>query len=78
MSTLVLRWLLSPRTSWHAWRLVLASDDDLSFDAAWRRTRVDRHPEERPYLEYGHRSPVDPVPRSGLPPHAARPTDGER
>ncbi|MFB6563919.1 hypothetical protein ACFCYH_34395 [Streptomyces sp. NPDC056400] len=55
MSTTLWRWLLSPRTSWHAWRAVRASGGDLSFDAAWRQTRVQLHPDEADYRAAGHR-----------------------
>jgi hypothetical protein len=56
MRTTLWRWLLAPRTSWHAWRLMRIGDDRLSFDTAWRRARVDLHPDEMPYREYGHLS----------------------
>ncbi|MER6064942.1 hypothetical protein ABT167_27975 [Streptomyces sp. NPDC001792] len=52
--TSVWRWLLSPRPSWRAWKLARASQDNLSFDAAWRRTRLERHPDEMPYQQHGH------------------------
>ncbi|MFH8350422.1 hypothetical protein [Streptomyces sp. NPDC018045] len=55
MSTSALRWLLSPRTSWLAWRLARASCGNLSFDAAWRHTRVHLHPDEAPFRRQGHR-----------------------
>ncbi|RSO06907.1 hypothetical protein DMH18_25980 [Streptomyces sp. WAC 06783] len=54
MSTSVLRWLLSPRTSWLAWRLAQASRGSISFDAAWRRIRVRLHPDEAPFRRQGH------------------------
>ncbi|NUR03645.1 MAG: hypothetical protein HOY79_46195 [Streptomyces sp.] len=54
MSTSVWRWLLSPWTSWRAWRLAQASQGNLSFDAAWRRTRLEQHPDETPYQRHGH------------------------
>ncbi|MFF9403467.1 hypothetical protein [Streptomyces sp. NPDC014744] len=54
MNTSVLRWLLSPRTSWHAWRVARASHGNLTFDAAWRRTRINIHPDEKPYQRHGH------------------------
>jgi hypothetical protein len=50
----VWRWLLAPWTSWRAWRLARASQGNLSFDAAWRRTRLEKHPDEMPYQRHGH------------------------
>ncbi|MEK2477265.1 hypothetical protein [Streptomyces noursei] len=54
MSTSGWRWLLSPWTSWRAWRLARASQGNLSFDAAWRRARLEQHPDEMPYQQHGH------------------------
>ncbi|MER7877171.1 hypothetical protein ABTY63_27005 [Streptomyces solisilvae] len=54
MSTPMWRWLLTPRTSWRAWRVARASQGNLSFDAAWRRTRLETHPDEMPYQQRGH------------------------
>ncbi|WP_164248630.1 hypothetical protein [Streptomyces sp. S4.7] len=54
MSTSVWRWLLSPWTSWRAWQLARASQGNLSFDAAWRRIRLERHPDDMPYQQHGH------------------------
>lgn len=54
MSTSLWRCLLSPRTSWRAWRLTRAGDGNLTFDAAWRRARIDLHPDEMPYMLQGH------------------------
>ncbi|MGW4139882.1 hypothetical protein ACWELV_24230 [Streptomyces mirabilis] len=54
MSTSLWRWLLSPLTSWRAWRLAQDSKGTVSFDVAWRRTRIDRHPDEMPYQQHGH------------------------
>ncbi|MER5801502.1 hypothetical protein [Streptomyces mirabilis] len=54
MSTSVWRWLLSPWTSWRAWKLARASQGNLSFDAAWRRARLEQHPDEMPYQQQGH------------------------
>ncbi|MFD9485651.1 hypothetical protein ACFWBX_17020 [Streptomyces sp. NPDC059991] len=55
MKTTVARCFLSPRTSWHAWRLVRASYGNLSFDAAWRHARVRLYPDETPHWQHGHR-----------------------
>ncbi|WP_328299189.1 hypothetical protein OG389_16175 [Streptomyces sp. NBC_00435] len=55
MNTTIWRWLLSPRTSWHARRAVRASNGNLSFDVAWRQTRVRLHPDEADYRAAGHR-----------------------
>lgn len=55
VSPAFLRWLLAPRTSWHAWRLVRTSQSDVSFDTAWRQTRIQLHPDEMPYRQHGHR-----------------------
>ncbi|MGW7353631.1 hypothetical protein [Streptomyces sp. NPDC054784] len=54
MTTSLWRCLLSPRTSWRAWRLAQASGGNLSFDTAWRRARVERHPDELLYQRHGH------------------------
>ncbi|GAA1708440.1 hypothetical protein GCM10009680_56620 [Streptomyces yatensis] len=54
VNTSMLRCLLSPLTSWRAWRLARASGGNLSFDTAWRRTRLERHPDEMPYQQHGH------------------------
>jgi hypothetical protein len=54
VSTSVWRWLLTPWTSWRAWRLTRASQGNLSFDTAWRRTRLEKNPDEMPYKQYGH------------------------
>ncbi|MEU9859110.1 hypothetical protein [Streptomyces sp. NPDC047974] len=53
-TTTLLRWLLTPRTSWHARRLVRAGYGNVSFDAAWRLARVRIHPEEISYQRGGH------------------------
>jgi hypothetical protein len=60
MNTTLWRCLLAPRTSWHAWRLARAGNGSLTFDAAWRRVRIDLCPEEMPYREYGHLPPRPP------------------
>ncbi|MGW1712628.1 hypothetical protein [Streptomyces sp. NPDC002156] len=54
MSTSMLRWLLSPWTSWRAWRLARTSKGNLSFDTAWRRARLEGHPDDMPYQQHGH------------------------
>ncbi|TXS06762.1 hypothetical protein EAO73_12090 [Streptomyces sp. col6] len=54
MSTSLWRCLLAPRTSWCAWHLTRASNGTLTFDTAWRRARIDRHPDEMPYRHHGH------------------------
>jgi hypothetical protein len=54
VNTTTLRWLLSPLTSWRAWRRTRASNGNLSFDVAWRRARLERHPDDMPYQQHGH------------------------
>ncbi len=54
----LLRWILDPVTSWQALRVSTASRGRTSFDVAWRRARVARHPEEAPYVWLGHRAPA--------------------
>lgn len=54
MSTTVWRWVLSPRTSWHAWRLVRVSRRTVSFDTAWRRSRIRLRPDEMAYRRHGY------------------------
>lgn len=53
----LMRWLLSPIISWHAYRLSAASRGQLDFDTAWRRARIASHPDELPYQQHGHRAP---------------------
>ncbi|MGW1292978.1 hypothetical protein [Streptomyces sp. NPDC002533] len=58
--TTLWRLLLSPRTSWSALRLMCRARTRaipprrLSFDAAWRQSRVQRHPGDSHYLLHGH------------------------
>ncbi|MFI7893045.1 hypothetical protein ACIFUY_17520 [Streptomyces sp. CACIS-1.16CA] len=58
--TALWRLLLSPRTSWSALRLMYRArmhaipPRRLSFDAAWRQCRVQRHPGDSHYLLHGH------------------------
>ncbi|WP_405773656.1 hypothetical protein [Streptomyces sp. NBC_00859] len=54
------RFLLSPVASWRAARAAARSSGDLSFDTAWRRERVARHPDEVIYQQYGHQPPTLP------------------
>ncbi|MFF5931612.1 hypothetical protein [Streptomyces hydrogenans] len=61
MRTLLARWLLDPVTSWHAWRAFVSSRGNVTFDAAWRRCRVARFPDEMPYLQHGHTPPTPPA-----------------
>ncbi|RSO10046.1 hypothetical protein DMH18_14455 [Streptomyces sp. WAC 06783] len=56
MRLMLMRWLLSPITSWHAYRLVAASEGQMDFDAAWRRARLASHPDELPYRQRGHQA----------------------
>jgi hypothetical protein len=70
MSTTMLRWLLSPRTSWRAWCRARASRGSVSFDVAWRHARIRGHPDETPYQRRGHR-PADS--EHGDPPAAREP-----
>ncbi|MFI9018713.1 hypothetical protein ACIGZI_32235 [Streptomyces griseus] len=43
------RWLLSPRTMWHA-RCLTAADPRLNKQAAWMVARLARHPDEHAYM----------------------------
>ncbi|MFD3418844.1 hypothetical protein [Streptomyces decoyicus] len=58
--TTLWRLLLSPRTSWRALRLMrrarkyASPPRRLTFDAAWRQSRVRRHPGDSHYLLHGH------------------------
>jgi hypothetical protein len=58
--TTLWRLLLSPRTSWHALALMrrarthASPPRQLSFDAAWRQSRVQHHPGDSHYLLHGH------------------------
>lgn len=54
MNTAIWRWLLAPRTSWHAWRLVRASGNTISYDTAWREVRLRLCPDEIAYRRHGH------------------------
>lgn len=59
----IMRWVLSPRTSWRARQLMRGhTGDGLSFDTAWRRARIQGHPDEVPYRDAGH---GPPNPRKG-------------
>lgn len=49
-----LRWLLDPATSLLAVRLRVQEGDRMSYDAAWRRARVTRHPDDMVYRHHGH------------------------
>jgi hypothetical protein len=51
---ILLRCLLSPLTSWRALQIMRNGREGISFDAAWRRARLRRHPDEAPYLRHGH------------------------
>jgi len=51
------RLLLSPVTSSRAAWAAARSRGQLSFDAAWRRERVARHPDELVYRLHGHLPP---------------------
>ena len=59
VTTTVLRWLLPPRTSWEARKLVRSSYGNLTFDAAWRAARVRLCPDEAPYQRHGHTRPAN-------------------
>lgn len=48
------RFALSPLTSLKAVRMMHKSGWDLSFDVAWRASRVAACPDELGYREYGH------------------------
>lgn len=45
----VMRVLLSPRTSWHAYTAKRRSKSPLTFAAAWRCARLRGHPDEASY-----------------------------
>jgi hypothetical protein len=49
-----LRCLLSPLTSWRALQIMRKGREGVSFDVAWRRARLLRHPDEAPYFRHGH------------------------
>lgn len=51
------RWTLSPRTTFLAWRFSRSSGGTISFDTAWRATRVHRYPDEDSYRKAGHLPP---------------------
>lgn len=53
-----LRFLLSPLTSLRALKIIRNGREDVSFDVAWRRARLQRHPDEAPYLRHGHGDPA--------------------
>lgn len=67
------RLLLSPVTSCRAAWAVAHSSGQLSFDAAWRRERLARHPDELTYRLHGHRSPHGPEPVRDTGPAAEKP-----
>lgn len=48
------RAVLAPRTSVRALLIQRRSPTPLSYDVAWRRARMDRHPDEMPYRLHGH------------------------
>lgn len=54
MKLTALRIALAPVTSWRAYRLRRAHRGTLTYDTAWRRTRILDRPDESPYLLYGH------------------------
>lgn len=54
MSTSLWRCLLAPRTSWRAWQLTRYANGNISYDTAWRRARIDLHPDELPYRHHDH------------------------
>jgi hypothetical protein len=54
MNTSLWRCLLAPRTSWRAWQLTRSANGTVTFDTAWRRARIDFHPDEMPYRHHGH------------------------
>lgn len=59
MRLTLVRLLLSPVTSSRAAWAVARSRGQLSFDAAWRRERLARHPDELVYRLHGHMAPRD-------------------
>lgn len=61
MRLLLWRVLLAPLTSWRAWRMQRDSTAPLSYDAAWRRARLHRCPDEMVYRLHGHQSPTTPA-----------------
>lgn len=58
MSLNALRWLLSPRTSFLAFRMRRAHGHAMSHEVAWRVARVRLRPDEAPYRDSGHAPPV--------------------
>jgi len=57
MRLTLVRLLLSPVTSSRAAWAMARSRGQLSFDAAWRRERLARHPDELVYRLHGHLPP---------------------
>ncbi|MFD7817627.1 hypothetical protein ACFV6E_32605 [Streptomyces sp. NPDC059785] len=60
MKLVLWRVLLAPLTSWRAWRIRQRSTAPLSYDAAWRRARLHRSPDEMVYRLHGHQAPTAP------------------
>lgn len=54
----LIRCLLTPVTSWRALQIMRNGRDGMSFDVAWRRARLLRHPDEVPYLRHSHGDPA--------------------
>ncbi|WP_033818630.1 hypothetical protein [Kitasatospora sp. MBT63] len=52
------RLLLAPGTSARALWLWRGGRTGISFDVAWRRTRLGGHPDEVAYLRFAHRPPA--------------------
>ncbi|QDY79493.1 hypothetical protein [Streptomyces qinzhouensis] len=80
MKLVLWRVLLDPLTSLRALVIQRRSSTALSYDAAWRRARLDRAPDDMVYRLHGHQATAPPDPPPGgetsfLPPRSDEPTD---
>lgn len=68
VNLMLLRLMLSPVTGLKAVSMMRKSGWGLSFDAAWRASRVAAHPDELGYRDAGHRGPcAQEPPRTQVP-----------
>ncbi len=80
MKLVLWRVLLAPLTSLRALIIQRRSASALSYDAAWRRARLDRCPDDMVYRLHGHQAATPPEQASGarapvIPPRNDGPTD---
>ncbi|MEU8975632.1 hypothetical protein AB0D11_41630 [Streptomyces monashensis] len=68
---MTVRLLLSPVNSLKAVRMMRKSGWVISFDAAWRASRIAAHPDELGYRDSGHGPPAaqEALPPQVPPPH---------